>query len=146
MVARITIGFRLFVFVLVPGFLSGTTPSFAQESGRVSGVLLDPNNAVVIKVRVTIFNELRTYTVYSDENGRFQFEVPDGSYKLSAEGLGFVQYKTDEIKVTPGSKTNVSIAFTPGGPVECKLDVGEFRPIGKIDAPAPKKIQALKIR
>ena len=132
---------------LVFGLLLNT-PTFAQESGRLSGVLLDPQNAVVVRALVTVANEKRKYIAYSDDTGRFQFEIPAGSYKVSVESHGFKQYITDEITVASSSKIDLSIPLSPiEGPI-CILFVGlnVFTPLAKIDAPAAEKIQPRKIQ
>jgi hypothetical protein len=88
MVARMKVRFTVVLAALVLGLLVNT-PTFAQESGRLSGVLLDPQKAVVVRARVTVANEKRKYIAYSDDTGRFQFEIPTGSYKVSVESSGF---------------------------------------------------------
>ena len=130
------------------------TPTFAQESGRVSGVIVDPNNAVVVRGRVTVGNEKRKYIAYSDDNGRFQFDIPGGSYNLSVESAGFLRYVNEEIKVTQGSKDDLTVSLTIDPTPVCILTVESGAPwlepptshlIEKIDAPASERIKPRKI-
>jgi len=146
MVARMKVRFTLVFAALVLGLLVNT-PTFAQESGRLSGVLLDPQNAVVVRALVTVANDKRKYIAYSDDTGRFQFEIPAASYKVSVEGFGFKQYITDEITVAPSSKIDLSIPLSPiGGPICILIVERVFTPLTKTDAPVAEKIQPRKIR
>jgi hypothetical protein len=148
MMARMKVQFGVVLSAIMIAFSFLSTPTFAQESGRLSGVLLDPQNAVVVGARVTVANEKRKYIAYSDDIGRFQFETPTGSYKVSVDSSGFKQYMTDEITVAPGSKTDLSISLSPvEGPI-CILVVqpNVFTPLAKTDAPAAEKIQPRKIQ
>ena len=146
MMARMKVRFLLVFATLVLGLLVNT-PTFAQESGRLSGVLLDPQNAVVVRALATVANDKRKYIAYSDDSGRFQFEIPAGSYKVSVDSSGFRQYVI-EITVSAGWKNDLSISLLPAtiSYDDCYHCIGPFREIEKIDAPAPQEIPARKIQ
>src|SRR5712675_1983758 len=64
----------------------------ALNAGTVTGVVTDPNNAVVPKATVTIANAVTGYsrTATTDADGAFRFnDVPPNSYQLKASAAGF---------------------------------------------------------
>src|SRR5258706_16331040 len=67
-------------------------PAQALNAGTVTGVVTDPNNAVVPNATVTIANSITGYkrSVNTDANGEFRFsDVPPNNYQLSAAAPGF---------------------------------------------------------
>lgn len=82
---------------------------FAQETGKVSGYLLDleSNNAPLLYGSVLI-KETGT-KVLSDENGLFQFEdLAQGTYTLVGSFSGY-QTKEAKIEVTSNKSTNITL-------------------------------------
>jgi len=64
----------------------------ALNAGTVTGVVADPNNAVVPNATVTIANSITGYTrtVNTNADGAFRFnDVPPNNYQLKASAPGF---------------------------------------------------------
>src|ERR1700682_3104420 len=64
----------------------------ALSAGTVTGVVTDPNNAVVPNAAVTIANAVTGYTrtATTDADGAFRFDnVPPNNYQLKASAPGF---------------------------------------------------------
>ncbi|HKA20375.1 MAG TPA: carboxypeptidase-like regulatory domain-containing protein [Blastocatellia bacterium] len=144
---KVRFGVALYASVVVLGFSLLTTPTFAQGYGRISGVLVDPQyNAVVVRGRVTVAYEKRKYVTYSDDFGRFHFDISKGSYTLSVQSRGFVAYVVEGIKVRPGSKTDLSVSLMVH-PFFSEPPIIEqaVPPIEKIDATLSEKIPPRKI-
>src|SRR6266403_601047 len=62
------------------------------SAGTVSGVVVDPNNAVVPNATVTLFNSITGYSkaTNTDKDGAFRFDnVPPNPYELYASAAGF---------------------------------------------------------
>src|SRR5438105_5827637 len=62
------------------------------SAGTITGVVTDPNNAVVPNATVTIANSVTGYTrtVNTDADGAFRFnDVPPNNYQLKASAAGF---------------------------------------------------------
>jgi hypothetical protein len=75
-------------FTILPAVINGQ----ALTAGTVSGVVIDPNNAVVANATVTISNPITGYkrTATTSADGSFQFnDVPPNNYQLSANAAGF---------------------------------------------------------
>jgi hypothetical protein len=88
------------VFIAVALLILGSAitfnsiPTMAQalNAGAVTGVVTDPNNAVVPNARVTIGNAVTGYTrtATTDADGAFRFDnVPPNTYQLKASAPGF---------------------------------------------------------
>ena len=83
-----------FVLIAALTICSFTTNSKAQalSAGTVTGVVVDPNGAVVANATVTIINPITGYkrTVNTDANGSFHFnDVPPNNYQLTVSATGF---------------------------------------------------------
>jgi hypothetical protein len=71
---------------------SGRVSAQALNAGSVTGVVTDPNNAVIPNATVTLANSITGYTrsTNTDTNGAFRFDnVPPNNYEISAEAAGF---------------------------------------------------------
>jgi hypothetical protein len=84
-----------FAFLIVCSAQTFTTSSLkaqALNAGTVTGVVTDPNNAVVPNATVTIGNAVTGYarTTRTDAEGSFRFDnVPPNNYQLKASAPGF---------------------------------------------------------
>ena len=89
---RSTCFFSVTLVVLV--FCLSTSIPRAQglNSGTVTGVVVDPNDAVIPNASVTIANPVTGYSrvVITDANGSFRFnDIPPNNYELSVSANGF---------------------------------------------------------
>src|SRR2546421_11069207 len=84
-----------FVFLILCSAISVASVRVAAQAlnaGTVTGVVTDPNNAVVPNATVTIANSITGYTrtVNTDADGAFRFnDVPPNNYQLKASAPGF---------------------------------------------------------
>lgn len=77
----------------------------ANNSGNISGTVLDTNGDVVQGARVTLNGPAGSQprTVTSGGDGQFDFAgVPPGTYTISATGPGMSAYKSGPIALQPG--------------------------------------------
>src|SRR3981081_2700179 len=84
-----------FAFLILCSASSGASVPVAAQAlnaGPVTGVVTDPNNAVVRNATVTIANAVTGYTrsTTTDADGSFRFnDVPPNNYQLKASAPGF---------------------------------------------------------
>jgi hypothetical protein len=79
-------------FPLIVIFSAGVFAQALGTAGSVSGVVTDPNNAVIAGATVTISNALTGYTrtVTTDTEGSYRFnDVPPNNYTLRVAAEGF---------------------------------------------------------
>jgi hypothetical protein len=89
-------------------------------AGTVSGVVVDPNGAVVPNANVTISNPVTGYTrtLTTDADGSFRFlDVPPNTYQLSLSANGFVDQR-QTINVRTTVPINLRVPLTVGAAAE----------------------------
>src|SRR5215208_751738 len=85
----------MFGFILLLALAAAALTATAQSpgmAGTVTGLVVDPNGAVVPSASVTISNPVTGYsrTVNTDADGSFRFnDVPPNNYHLAASAAGF---------------------------------------------------------
>jgi hypothetical protein len=88
----LTIAFAFLVLCSAFSVASVRAEAQGMNTGSVSGVVLDPNGAVVPNATVTISNPITGYkrTANTDPDGSFRFtDVPPNNYQLTAAATGF---------------------------------------------------------
>lgn len=87
-------------------------------TGSISGQVVDPSNAVVIKANVTLLNQLTqdTRKTVSNNDGYFTFAGANpGTYTVIVEAKGFKTYKKTDITLTAGDALLLSTIQLPIG-------------------------------
>ena len=85
----------------------------AAQSGSVSGVVVDPNNASVAGAKLKLQNSAGTKVAetVSGADGSFRFGAVDaGDYQLSAESPDYVRVLVS-VSVATGAEQNVTLRF-----------------------------------
>jgi carboxypeptidase family protein len=105
------------LFLATFAFVPAAFPQAEAVNARLSGTVLDPNNAVVPGAKVTLSNPetgfSRQFT--SEENGRYVFTViPPGTYQLRVEKEGFNAY----------SQSGITLAVGQSAALDPRLEVG----------------------
>ncbi|HEY0349768.1 MAG TPA: carboxypeptidase-like regulatory domain-containing protein, partial [Pyrinomonadaceae bacterium] len=86
------------------------------SAGTVSGVVVDPNNAVVPNATVTLFNGITGYSkaTNSDKDGAFRFDnVPPNPYELYASAPGFASVR-QKLEVRSSVPITVKVPLAVG--------------------------------
>jgi hypothetical protein len=97
-------GARLFLLVLA-GLLASTTFAWAQNiAGSISGVVQDPQGAVIPNAKVTLTNDAQgaasARQISTNPEGAFVFTpVLAGTYTVAVEVMGFKKYTQSAITV-----------------------------------------------
>jgi hypothetical protein len=105
----VQISFAFLIFCSVISRSSVPAAAQALNAGTVTGVVTDPNNAVVPNATVTIANAVTGYTrtANTDADGAFRFSnVPPNNYQLSASALGFT---SEQQSLTVRSSVPISV-------------------------------------
>src|SRR5713101_5697590 len=88
----VQISFTFLIFCSAISVAAVSAKAQALNAGTVTGVVMDPNSAVVPNATVTIANSVTGYTrtATTDAEGAFRFnDVPPNTYQLSASAPGF---------------------------------------------------------
>ncbi|RMF92845.1 MAG: TonB-dependent receptor [Candidatus Schekmanbacteria bacterium] len=94
-----------FLFILC--FIFSLT-SYAVEKGVVKGRIVDKKSKEPIP-GVTISVEGTDVIVFSDEDGRYEINLPEGTYILRAELLGFKPAQAENVVVLPEKSITINL-------------------------------------
>lgn len=103
-------------------FFSCLTLAQSQSTtGNIEGRVTDQNGAAVPNASVTATNQDTGFTKSVQANDEGDFVVvllPPGNYRVDVPGVqGFAAAKYENIKVTVGAKTSLSVTLNAGGTV-----------------------------
>jgi hypothetical protein len=86
-------------------------PARAQQKGRVTGVVRDAAKAPVAGARVTAINQVTTRreTVRTSGDGRFDFQLPAGAYRILVDAAGAQRFDRENLIVEPGGESQVEV-------------------------------------
>src|SRR5439155_12283840 len=101
------------ISILIFGALAvlGQSPS---TGAQLSGVILDPNGAVVPGAMVTLRSQASgiANSATSDDRGQYRFLlVPPGQYSLSVEAPGFAKVTNMGVMLTVGQLANLPVSL-----------------------------------
>jgi hypothetical protein len=118
-------------FVLLAVIVVSVNSFAQQETGQISGTVIDQNSAAVANATVTVksIDTGRTVTVQSSDDGTFNVtNLQPGIYEVTTSAQGF-QSRSDRVQVTVGAKlalnpqlgvtgTSASVEVVAGGLAE----------------------------
>ena len=100
--------------VLAILFVVAVCGGFQTPMSRVSGLVVDVNDARIAGARITVENAEVKRTRRSNDEGRFEVEVPPGTYRITVEQPGFKKFQLPEFHVgTDVSELNVRMEVAP---------------------------------
>src|SRR5690606_26676942 len=92
---------------------------FAQSNtGAITGVVTDPNGAVVPNASVTVTNQgtNEKRTVQTDGEGRYEvLSLPTGIYSIEANSSGFQTTTLRDLRLAVGERARADVALTASG-------------------------------
>jgi hypothetical protein len=108
---------------LVVCLLAGwaVSPTWAQNSARVDGIVQDQTGAVIPNASVVLRNEASGTEIRgrSDASGFYTIDlVPPATYTLSVEAKGFRKYQQTGLVVHPDDRLRVPITLEVGSEVQ----------------------------
>ena len=98
----------------------GQRPEAAQTS-RIVGVVLDKNDARIVDASVKIENKDYRRQLRSDDEGRFEVELPPGIYQITVKRQGFRKFQLSPFHAKVGIQELVNIHMevaTPESPLK----------------------------
>src|SRR5438067_5183288 len=132
----------------------GAGTALAQSNlGAITGIVTDPQNAIVPDATVTatkVATGLRTSTKSNSTGVYLLTSLPFGTYTVYVERPGFVKYVREQITLDAGQRLGLDIALTIGSMQETVTVTAEAPPIqdrtSSIDTTIePKSIEALPL-
>ena len=81
----------------------------SKQGGRLSGVVLDVNDARVFDAKVTVRARNFTREVFTDETGQFTINLPAGEYSLTVQANGFCQFEGEALKIISSTTEMINV-------------------------------------
>ena len=78
-------------------------------TARLQGTVEDIAGGAIPKVQVTIHNATNSFNVISDENGKFQIDLPPGTYEIRSDKLPGFAATQREVSVATNKVAEVTI-------------------------------------
>ncbi|GIV57180.1 MAG: outer membrane protein [Rhodothermaceae bacterium] len=105
--------------VLLLGLLPGVMPARAQQTGKITGVVVDAGTGETL-IGANVVLDGTTTGATTDLDGRYTIErVPPGTYTLVFSYLGFRDARVEGVEVKAGAVTRVDMSL-----VEEAVEVG----------------------
>lgn len=137
---------RLVLFTVLALFV--TVSAFAQATSSLRGTVMDAQSASIPGVTVQLVNEQTSFsrTVFSDENGTYQFlQVPPGTYTVVAELQGFATF-TAPITLQVNSPSTADIKMELAGLTESVSVQATLTAVNTVDASIGNAFGELQVR
>jgi hypothetical protein len=119
--------------------LWGVGGAAAQTTSSISGVVVDPQGAVIAGARISArsLETNLTRSTRSDAEGRFAFpEMRVGAYELRAEESGFKAWSRPGVSLTLGETAVVNITMEPSAVAEnLNVNASESAPLVNTSTP-----------
>ena len=112
---------RFLVAALIAVGAATSAAAQSQTDGAISGVVKDPNGAVVAGAAVTARNEQtnRESSATTDDEGRFRIpQLQPGNYTLVVASSGFGEFRQQNVVVEVGRINTIDAALGVAGTVE----------------------------
>jgi outer membrane receptor protein involved in Fe transport len=103
----------LVCLVLLPSLL------FAQEKGVISGVIVDESGEPLIEAGIEITTTGQTF--YTDWDGKFRIELPEGTYELRTFYPLYQGQRVQNVVVNAGKVTRLDLSLEPKGDQEIEV-------------------------
>ena len=97
---------------------SGAAQATTTGTGQITGIVKDPDQAVLAGAHVTVTNSTTKVEAEadSDSQGAYSFSsLPPGNYVVEADVNGFQHVASSELNVTAGQSVNADLVLAPAG-------------------------------
>jgi len=102
--------------------------SYAQDTGYISGTVMDKSGAALVGAEVVLTNTAGSLTRTTTTNGDGAYVVPGlpgDTYNLTVSAKGFQKYTAQRIKLDVAEKARVDVQLTVGAMTEMVTVTGE---------------------
>jgi hypothetical protein len=102
--------------------------SYAQDTGYISGTVIDKSGAAVVGADVTLTSTAGSITRTTATNGDGAYTIaglPGDTYNLSVSAKGFQKYTAQSIKLNVAEKARIDVTLTVGAMSEEITVTGE---------------------
>jgi uncharacterized membrane protein len=80
-----------------------------QPTARLKGTLLDTAGMPIPKIQITVQNSTGSFKAVSDDDGKFQINLPPGEYELRSDKLPGFAATNRNVSVTTNQTAQITI-------------------------------------
>ena len=102
--------------------------SYSQDTGYISGTVMDKSGAAVVGAEMTLTNTAGSLTRTTTSNGDGAYTIaglPGDTYNLSVTAKGFQKYTAQNVKLNVAEKARIDVTLTVGAMSEEITVTGE---------------------
>src|SRR5713101_3082407 len=102
--------------------------SYSQDTGYISGTVIDKSGAAVVGAEITLTNTAGSLTRNTATNGDGAYTIaglPGDTYNLSVSAKGFQKYTAHNVKLNVAEKARIDVTLTVGAMSEEITVTGE---------------------
>jgi cytochrome c-type biogenesis protein CcmH/NrfG len=100
--------------ILATSACARATPTQAVRTGTVKGTVFDPNDAVVPGAKVIFESGGERRQAATDDEGRFEVDLPRGTYDVAAGAPGFCWSRRPQFSVEAGTTRLINVSLKVG--------------------------------
>jgi Carboxypeptidase regulatory-like domain len=116
-----------------------------QDAVKVSGVLLDPQDARVVSATIIFRNKSFNRKAHLNDEGVFEIRLPVGTYEFTVESYGFKTFRIETLQVKTEGIGGMTIQLEPIREREPHPIGGNEERIEPEKSPVGEKIKPKKI-
>jgi len=105
-----SIGLVLFTWLVLDVQVISQQPK-TEAMGRMSGLILDRGNACVPRAKIVVEGEGFQSEVISEDDGRYEIELPVGSYTITVTRVRFYRSRNADVKIRSNSLTTLNVVM-----------------------------------
>jgi len=83
----------------------------SETTGKVSGVILDRGDARVPKAKIIVERKGFRSELISEDDGRYEIELPVGSYTITVTHVGFHASQNTDVEIRSNSQTTFNVVM-----------------------------------
>ncbi len=133
---------RTLVVALFLG-LFGALPSLAQESGTISGRVVDAETGQPVATAMVELLGPRTASTGTDAQGNYRLTVAPGTYALVVSRIGYESQRIDAVRVTAGGTQVVDVRLRSRALLLVPMVVSAARGVEQKADQAPARVEVV---
>jgi hypothetical protein len=104
---------RVFTILFLIAICTGLSVGLQTRMSRVAGVVLDTNEARIVGAKITVEDARVKRVVRSDDEGKFEVDIPAGTYNITVEQPGFKKFQLPGFRVETSELLNIHMEVEP---------------------------------
>ena len=110
--------FLIAIVLLAAGLTPVTTRAWPKQLGKITGQVVDINDARIVRARVVIVGQNLDLRLLTNVEGEFETSLPPGEYWLSISADGFRSFEAQKFQIKSGKTKHFNVEMQVKQPQE----------------------------